>query len=177
MRFLFSLPLAGVLLAGCSGGPVVKGTLVTHNDFESVLGWGGSTEASVTNERAHSGNYSLKVGPQNEYSYTYGQTLGRMSAARIKTLTVSAWVWVPNPQAPSSLVLSITHSPERDSPVFYGQVNLAQEAGQYKTWRRVTKSFALPDSVQATNQFKCYLWRVGSTENVYADDVTLSVEN
>ena len=168
----------GLLLASCSGNDTtVKGTLATRNDFEGVLGWGGGNDPSVTNERAHSGKFSVKVGPQSEYGYTYTQTLGKMSTARAKDVTVSAWVWLTSAQAPSSIVMSITRSPELNTPVYYGSVELAKEVKKFKTWQLVTKTFTLPDSVQATNQLKCFLWRVGSNENVYADDLTLSIGN
>ena len=182
MRF-YPLPwslLVGIgLLASCAkkDEAVIKGILVTQNDFESVIGWNGNSDASVTAERAHSGKHALVVGPQTEFSYTYIQTLGKMSTAKIKTLTVSAWVWAPNAQVPGSLVLSITHSPVRDTPVFYGSFALAKEVKKFKEWQQVSHTFALPDSVQDTNQIKCYLWRAGSNENVYADDLALSIEN
>ncbi|GAC1375803.1 MAG: hypothetical protein NVS3B25_16580 [Hymenobacter sp.] len=170
---------AGPLLAGCaqSGDPAVNGTLVTRNDFENVLGWGGNAEASISAERAHSGKYAVRVGPQNEFGYTYIQTLGKMSTARTKAVTVSAWVWVPGAQAASSLVLAVARSPEINTPVYYGRISLPTAVKKFKDWQLVSQTFTLPDSVQATNQLKCYLWRAGATENVYADDLTLSVSN
>ncbi len=169
----------GVLLASCSGkgSGKVRGTLVTQNDFESVLGWNGNADASLTTEKAHSGKYAVRVGPANEFGYTYIQTLGKMSVPKIKTVTVSAWVWVPSAQAASNLVVAISRSPEQNTPVFYGFIPLAAEAKKYKQWREVSKTFQLPDSVQTTNMLKSYLWRAGATENVYVDDMTLSVEN
>ena len=178
-NLLAGLVGTGLLLASCSGNDdtTVKGSLVTRNDFENVLGWGGGNDPSVSSDRAHSGKFSVKVGPQSEYGYTYIQTLGRMSTAKAKDVTVSAWVWLTSEQDPSSIVMSITRSPELNTPVFYGSVELAKEVKKFKTWQLVTKTFTLPDSVQATNQLKCYLWRVGSNENVYADDLTLSIGN
>ncbi|MBD2723437.1 carbohydrate binding domain-containing protein [Hymenobacter armeniacus] len=183
MKNLYSLllGLAGGawLLASCSskGDTVTKGTLVTRNDFESVLGWGGNADASITTEQAHSGTHAVKVGPQGEYAYTYIQNMGKMSNAKIKDLTVSAWVWLPNQQASSSLVVAINHSAERGTPVFYKTIVLPTSVKKFKEWQLVTETFALPDSVQATNQLKCYLWGMGTKENVYADDITISVGN
>lgn len=168
-----------VLLASCAGkdDAKVRGTLVTHNDFESVLGWNGIADASLTTEKAHSGKYAVRVGPENEFGYTYIQTLGKMSVPKVKAITLSAWVWVPSAQAASNLVVSIAHSPEVDKPVFYGTIPLATEAKKFKEWQQVSQTFQLPDSVQTTNLLKSYLWRAGSTENVYVDDMTLSIEN
>lgn len=169
----------GLLLASCGhreeGG--AKAAVVTRNDFENVLGWNGNADASLTAERAHSGRYAVRVGPQNEFGYTYIQSLGKMSAAKIKAVTVSAWVWLPGAQASASLVVAISHSPERSSPVFYGSIPLGTAAKSFKEWQQVSQTFVLPDSVQDTNQLKCYLWRGSAVENVYVDDISLSVSN
>ncbi len=178
LKPLILLVGATLLLASCSKrDTITKGTLVSRNDFESVLGWGGSNDASVTTDRAHSGQYAVRVGPQNEFGYTYVRTLGNMSASKIRTITVSAWVWVPEMRAPSQIVLDITRSPEVSTPVFSSTINLPVTVKRAKTWQQVSKTFTLPDSVRSTNQLKCYLWRCGTNENVYADDITLSVEN
>jgi hypothetical protein len=175
LNSLFLLAGTSLLLVSCSKEDKVKGTLVTRNDFEAVLGWGGNNDISVTAEKAHSGKYSVKISPQNEYAYTYAQTLGNMSPAKMKTLTLSAWVWMPSAQAASSLVISITRSPLLSTPVFYGGVDLPKEVTKYKSWQHITKTFTLPDSVKSDNLLKCYLWRANTGETVYADDMMLSV--
>lgn len=176
LNSLVLLAGTGLLLVSCSKDEEkVKGTLVTSNDFESVLGWGGTSDISVNTEKAHSGKYSIKIGPQNEYAYTYSQTLGQMSPTKMKTLTLSAWVWVPNAQAASSLVVSINHSPMVGTSVYYDGLDLRKDVTKYKSWQHVSKTFTLPDSVQSTNLLKCYLWRANTNESVYADDITLSV--
>ncbi|WP_201977650.1 carbohydrate binding domain-containing protein [Hymenobacter rubidus] len=174
-----SLMILGLLLAACSDkdAAAVQGTVVTRNDFESIQGWNGTDDATISSERAHSGKYAVRVGPANEFGYTYIRSLGKMSIAKVKAVTVSAWVWVPSAQATSSLVVEITHSPEINKPVFYGRMPLVDAVKKFKEWQQVSQTFTLPDSVQTTNQFKCYLWRAGATENVYADDITISISN
>ena len=46
LNLLAGLVGTGLLLASCSGNDdtVVKGLLVTRNDFENVLGWGGGND-------------------------------------------------------------------------------------------------------------------------------------
>ena len=172
-----AVAVAGVALVSCSRNDGTEGAIVTRNDFENVLGWGGNTDASITTEQAHSGKYAIKVGAQNEYGYTYIQTLGNMSTARVKKLTVSGWAWLPDKGATSQIVVSIAHSADKNSPVFYGSFALPDEVKKYKSWQQISHTFTLPDSVQATNQLKCYLWRTSVNETVYVDDLTLSVSN
>ncbi|MDO7847951.1 carbohydrate binding domain-containing protein [Hymenobacter sp. M29] len=172
-----ALAVAGGALVSCSHNDGAEGTIVTRNDFENVQGWGGSNDASITTEQAHSGKYSLKVGPQNEYGYTYVQTLGQMSTARVKKLTVSGWAWLPDKGATAQIVVSIAHSADKGSPVFYGSFTLPDEVKKYKSWQQISHTFTLPDSVQATNQLKCYLWRTSTNVTAYVDDFTLSVSN
>lgn len=167
-----------LLSASCSGQSEATepGKVAAHNDFESVLGWGGNTDASISTEQAHSGNHSVRVGPQHEFGLTYIQSLGKMTLAKAKAVTISGWVWVPGPKNPATLVLEITHSAERNTPVFYGSLPVASAAGT-RSWQHVSQTLQLPDSVQVTNQVKFYLWSSGSPENVYADDLSLSVSN
>lgn len=168
----------GLLLASCSGkDDNVKGNLVTRNDFEAVLGWGGNADVSVTSEKAHSGKYSVKVGPQNEYGYTYVNTLGNMSTAKTKAITVSAWVWMPNNQQAATLALSVTRSPEQGASLFYGGIDLSKAVTKYNSWQKVSQTFTMPDTVRSMNQLKCYLWRTAANDNVYADDITISVND
>lgn len=177
LSYLSLLTGTGLLVAACSGSDNVKGDLVTRNDFEAVVGWGGNNDGSVTKEKAHSGKYSVKVGPQNEYGYTYANTLGNMSAAKTKSITLSAWVWMPNNQQAATLALSVTRSAEQGASLFYGGIDLNKAVTKFNTWQKVSQTFPMPDSVESTNQLKCYLWRTATNENVYADDITISVNN
>ena len=84
-------------LASCSKDPsanLPEGT-VTHNNFENVQGWGGASEPSITSERAHSGKYSVITKPQQDFGYTYVNTLGQMTGGKPRKITVSGWAWVP----------------------------------------------------------------------------------
>ena len=169
------LASAGLLLSSCSKEDKVKGTLVTRNDFEGTLGWGGNVDPTITTEKAHSGQYSVKVGPQNEYGYTYAQTLGKMSPSKTKIVTISAWIWMPNSKSESSLALQVNRSIYANNQVYYGGINLTKAVTKYKSWQHVSESFTLPDSVKSDNYLKCYLWRAATNETTYADDITISV--
>ncbi|QDA59946.1 carbohydrate binding domain-containing protein [Hymenobacter jejuensis] len=146
---------------------------LAFNDFENVLGWGDLNTSNITNERAHSGKYSVKVGPDNEYGTGYSRELGLMSPHKPSQLTVSAWVWVPDRTATASLVVTLNRSASDETKVFYSRIELLQEIKHFQEWEHISKTFTLPDTVAVTNQFKFYLWRNGSPQNVYVDDMEI----
>ncbi len=151
--------------------------MVTRNSFESVQGWGGANEVSITSAKAHSGKYAIWVNPQVEYSYTYSSTLNQMTPAKPKRLTLEGWAWVPDKQSTASVVLEIKHSPTNGSTVYYGGLDLSSSVGGYKDWKKVSKTFVLPDSIASGNALKIYMWRGSNQTPVYLDDVSISLEN
>ncbi|MBF9223735.1 carbohydrate binding domain-containing protein [Hymenobacter ruricola] len=151
--------------------------MVTRNNFENVQGWGGANEASVTTEKAHSGKSSICVNPQVEYSYTYNRTLGQMTSGKPKKLTVEGWAWVPDKNAKASVTVEIKHSPTSNSTVFYEGLDLVSSVDGFKDWKKVKKTFTLPDSVAFNNAVKVYVWRGSSPSPVYFDDMAISLEN
>ena len=159
-----------------SSANLPEGT-VTINNFENVQGWGGSSEASVTTERAHSGKYSVMTKPGLDFSYTYINTLGQMTGGKPKKVTVSGWAWVPDKDANAALVLDIKHSPTNGSQVYYSSMEIARTVKKFGGWEQVSKTFDLPDSIASANQCKVYMWRGSSPSPVYLDDVTIQVEN
>ncbi|GAA4350909.1 hypothetical protein GCM10023185_09080 [Hymenobacter saemangeumensis] len=151
--------------------------MITRNDFENTQGWGGANEPTVTTEKAHSGKYSITVNPQYEFSHTYIRTLGQMTGGKPKKMTVTAWAWVPDKESTAVIVVDIKHSPENGAQVFYETLDLVPAVQEFKAWRKVSKTFNLPDSIASTNQCKVYLWRGSSPRPVFVDDVSIEVEN
>jgi hypothetical protein len=152
--------------------------MVTRNNFESVQGWGGANEPSVTTNKAHSGKTSIWVNPQVEFSYTYIRLLSQMTAGdKPKKLTVEGWAWVPDANAKASVMLDIKHSPANGSTVFYGGMDLVDAVeGGFSAWKKVKHTFSLPDSVAFNNSVKVYMWRGTSQAPVYFDDMAISIE-
>jgi hypothetical protein len=150
--------------------------LLAENDFESLDGWSsGVNNPSLTKEQAHSGVYSVKVNPGIDYSLGYNNQLGKVSATRIHKMKLHAWVRLPNDKTTVLLVGEVKNEGAPKSVVWEG-LDLLKEAQTkgFDKWIEVEKTFDLPESVTYNSQLLVYLWRGGSTQPAYLDDLQIS---
>jgi hypothetical protein len=166
---------AGLLLCmSCSKSQedLSEKNLITYNNFEAADGWGG-TNPTLTKEKAHSGRYSIKIDPTNEYSYGFDNLLGKIASKKPKGLKVEAWAFVPSKQAGSAkLVVHIT-KPTSGQQVIWEGIPL-ENVENFKEWTEVSKEIKLPANVEVSDRIQIYLWKAGATEAVYIDDLKLS---
>jgi hypothetical protein len=170
------LLLAGALFLGaCSNSddPVTEGT-ITFNNFEGVDGWNAKFP-TITKEKAHSGQYSLKVDKDNEYSVGFNKMLGEVSSKRPKKIKVEAWVFVPSKETGAATLAFTVNNPQGGDALLWDGIKLAEEVDDFREWEHVEKEFKLPDNIQVTNTISSYLWRSGATEPVYVDDMKISI--
>ena len=171
-------PALVVALASCGGAPSAPApaaNTITSNDFETLLGWGDDYQnPSLTQEKAHSGAHSLVVKPGLDFSLNYTSLLGAMCPSRPTRLKLQAWAYVPGNQATAKLVVEILDPRhlEGDKLLWQG-IELNKEVKRYHSWQLVEKSIPIPPAVNAASLFKLYLWRAGSPEPVYVDDIKL----
>lgn len=169
--------LFALALCSCGGQPAGKPAgLLAENDFESLDGWAsGVINPSLNKEKAHSGVYSVKVNPGIDYSLGYNNQLGKVSATRIHKLRVHAWVNVPNDKA-TTLVVTEVKNPGQDKSIMWDGIDMIQEGKSkgFNKWIEVDKTLTLPESINYNSQLLFYLWRGGSTQPTYMDDVQLS---
>ncbi|HEX8425817.1 carbohydrate binding domain-containing protein [Hymenobacter sp.] len=148
---------------------------LTHTDFESIDGWlGDNTSNSLTKEKAHSGQYSIKVDPAIEYSIGYNNLLGKLSASKLRKIKVSAWVYLPKGSSDAVLVTQVVDPANATKPILWDGLRLADQVKTNDKWVNVEKEIALPDNVSYANRFNIYLWRTSSPGTAFIDD--LSVE-
>ena len=175
LRGLAGLAAASLLLLSCSSRPDAAGdaAILMHNDFDSLAGWLGVTpHPSLTNEKAHSGAYSLKVDSNTEYSLNYKKPLGQLSDVRMAKLKLEAWVWVPDAASKALLVTSFAESGAK--PLSWNGFDLTKSGAKYGEWTQVSTVIEVPAAATANTLFDTYLWRTGSTQPVYLDDLTVS---
>ena len=112
-----------------------------------------------------------------QYSYTYSRVLGQVTAGKPKRCTIEGWAWVPKKGSSASIVLEVKHSPYNNSTVYYDGLDLASTVDGFESWKKVKKTFTLPDSVASGNAFKVYMFAGNSQVPVYVDDLAISFEN
>lgn len=172
--------LAGSLLllvAGCNYQPAyppVRERRVFFNDFEQLAGWLPTPDPSLTTERAHSGRYSVKVGPGLPFSLTYRLRLGDAFSMRPRRMHLSAWAWVEDASDDAQLTFSMSAPNDpQDKSKFYTQAFLSSN-WPYKRWTHISRDFDLPPEVSSEAVVAVYVWQNGAPHTVYTDDWELT---
>jgi hypothetical protein len=173
-KLLYTVMLLGLVACGESKTEIPANMLV-HNDYESVDGWlldAGKPIPSLTKDRAHSGRFSIRVDQANEYSLGYTNQLGRISTSKLKKIKVHAWINVPNNRAGAALVVQVEG--DGGKSLFWEGISLTDATKDYNKWTEMTKVLTLPDNLAYNNLLKVYLWRSGSNQPVYLDDLEIT---
>ncbi|QNE41280.1 hypothetical protein F1C16_17825 [Hymenobacter sp. NBH84] len=168
------------LLAGCKRAanvpPVGSGQKEwIHQDFDDLQRWsGGEYTASLTQERAHSGQFSLKAGPGVDYSLTFSAPFDQLSLTKPRKLRVQAWVWVPEETNNTTLVITAVNS---KGVVSWEGIQLANTVKGYKSWQHLDQKVMMSPQLTSDDVLKLYLWqRNGNDNSLYLDDLIISEE-
>ena len=119
---------------------------------------------------AHSGQFSAKAFGKNTYSLAIEQTAGQMGIDRMKSIAVSAWIFVfPSDHIPDGvLVLSVTNA-YGISKVWHGVYMKGQDVPIGK-WFRMSGLFDLSDvKLQPGYKVHIYFWNRSRTD-ILVDD-------
>ncbi|MCB2380010.1 hypothetical protein LGH70_20620 [Hymenobacter sp. BT635] len=147
-----------------------KGKALLSTSYENLEGWV-PENASLTKEKAHTGNYSVKVDPAIEFGLTYVNKLGRLSPTRSNKLRLKAWYMLTKP-GKASLVFQIVNPDNTSTNAFYEKISL-EKVGD---WTEVSQVLTLPPVIDPASEVRVYLWRDEATGASYLDDVELTVE-
>jgi hypothetical protein len=168
-KYLYIFIMLPVLFA-CKQAEEKLDNRVISNNFEAVAGWG-NCDSLVTNERAYSGSYSIKVGPENETSYTYQRRLRDIFGRKPKRIQLNAQVFGPGFQnGNASLVVQILRPEKKHERIYFKNISLAK-ASSFRKWVKVTREIKLPETISDSDELRLYLWRNQATQPVFADDL------
>ncbi|WP_375434659.1 hypothetical protein [uncultured Hymenobacter sp.] len=174
--YLYLLGLA--LLGSCSSdnesGLKVDENTITANDFESLAGWN-NDPAALDRGRAHSGQYAIKVDNNREFSLTFDSPLMLVSQKKFKTIVLEAWAYLPSERSTGILGIQIV-DPATGQQVYGDGIKLGEVVKSYKKWVQVSKEFALPPNINATQHMRLSLWRADATDAVLIDDLKVSIK-
>jgi len=175
----WAVAVGWLLLAGsaaCSPANPADGAWigdeVTHNDFESVAGWGGADRSTLTRDHAHSGRYAVLVDANHETGLTFDLPLYEASVHTLAAVEVDAWVYLPSNHADASLqVETVVEGPEPHAVLHNEQFPLLPAVSEFKKWMPVHHLFHLPSSPPNGTHVRLFLKRGSTTEPVYLDDI------
>ncbi|RTQ47601.1 hypothetical protein EJV47_19500 [Hymenobacter gummosus] len=175
------LPLLGTacvaLLAACSSekAPESSGNVIMSTGFEDLNGWV-PPSPSLTKEKAHSGQYSIKVDPGIEYSLTYISVMGKVMPNKPQKLRLTAWATTASKEADAMLTVGMLN-PTTGTSLLNEQVHLKERVKTPGEWEKIEMDLTVPEKATSTDELRVYLWRVGSGEPAYLDDVELQIVN
>jgi hypothetical protein len=175
MKYVLLALAAATSLSGCSGDNSTATSdkdVLMHNDFESMVGWIPDAVA-LTQEKAHSGRYSLKVDKEHEYSLGYNQLLGQLSPTRLRGVRIDAWAYAPEKDPTAQLRVALNGTVGGQAIAGEG-VEFGSQVKDYGKWVKVSKEFIFPPNANYTSQLVVYLWSGGGPRRAYVDDVQLT---
>lgn len=171
--------LALLLSVGCTKKTETKAVSspLAATSFENLDGWLADAPAlaSLTRDKAHTGQYSTMVGPSHEFSLGYSNPLSRLAPDWPGKLTVGAWVYLPNEQAKAKLVVEIKKTNTASANLFWEGLELTQPVKVYNKWQYVEHTVTLPPAATANSRLLVYVWRADSRQPVYMDDLSISL--
>ncbi|MBJ6107448.1 hypothetical protein JAO73_00385 [Hymenobacter sp. BT523] len=182
MRFSAAL-VSAALLSAChsnnepNGRNPADAAVLATADFEQSIGWGDADPASLTTEKAHSGQWSVRVKPEAAFGYTYARQLKDLSPTPLTRLLLEGQVLRAAPGSTAKLVVQVDASPTDETKVFYAALPLEQSVPKIGEWTAVSLPITLPTSATGTNRIKIYLWNDQGTAPTYLDDLTLRKAN
>lgn len=170
------LLLTAATLAGCGDESSSRpANYLTGNDFEQLEGWTGDVALpSLTKEKAHSGSYSVRVGPGIDYGNGFIGTLGKLSPTRLTQVQVKGWVFVPAGTVTAGIVTNLVDPAATDGKAALWEVLPLDKAVKKRNeWVEVEKTLTLPANAGPNFKLYVYLWSGGSPSVAYLDDVQL----
>ncbi|GAB3239440.1 hypothetical protein GCM10027346_32730 [Hymenobacter seoulensis] len=168
---IYALPLA-VLVACSTDSKRPNPEVVMHNNFDSLVGW--VPDASLlTKERAHSGQYSIKVDNGQDYSLTYTAPLGQLSETRLRGTRLEAWVFMTDKDAKARLGF-LVKDPENKNVILNDGLDLREQVKESGEWVKISKDFTFPPTVNYTSSLVIFLWGPEIKRPIYLDDIQLT---
>ncbi|TGE26496.1 carbohydrate binding domain-containing protein [Hymenobacter metallicola] len=174
-KLLYAVFTLGVVACGDNKSET-PANLLAKNDFESLEGWTSGVPApSLTKEQAHSGRYSIKVGPAVEYSLGYSNQLGKLSANRVKKIKIHGWAYLPDKQS-NGVVVTEIKDPATGKNLIWEGLEIGKQTKTVNKWVEIEKVIEIPATAAYTSFLNVYMWRANSSQNIYLDDLEITSE-
>lgn len=158
-----------LLLTACSPG---QPRLVFFSDFEQFEGWVSPLPAFLTTEQAHSGQYSYRMGPREEFGPGYATTFEKNGFVP-RRLRLSGWAYLPSGRIRSTILVINVQCHGRRPDVWEG-MDIDESVARYQVWVPLQKHIRLPDDLLPSDELKFYVWHSDvNGELTFLDDLKL----
>jgi hypothetical protein len=157
-----------LFIASCGDKNLTVDNGVYFQDFDNLEMWA-RDQWNLTNEIAHSGNYSARTDSNAEYSQTFELDYAVAKAKGFKSMQVTAWLYADKIDPKAGLVTSVETG---SGAVAYASSDIKNYIAAPKQWEKISCSLNLPDSASDDSKIKVYLCSPGKAK-IFMDDVTV----
>lgn len=172
MKNIFQLlGVASILfITSCSDKNLTADDGVYFQDFDNLRFWG-HDEWNLTNEKAHSGDFSARTDSSTEYSQTFEMVFSYAKSKGYKAMQVTAWLYVDNMNAKAGLVASVESS---SGSAAYQSADIKNFITAPNQWEKISVYLKLPESAPDNANIKVYLWSPNKAK-IFMDDVSIKL--
>jgi hypothetical protein len=169
-RNLFFLGATVLLFVGCTKDSTLSYRY--QNNFENYAEWG-FQNATLRNGNAHSGSWFCELDSNYQYSIGFTKKLSELPVKNIKTVKLSAWIYLPAPASKANVVMSIGLDGQK--PAVWNGLNTENEMTDEKSWTHISGEFSLPPNLNPEYKLSVYVWNHGK-QPIWCDDLAFDVE-
>ena len=144
----------------------INDKLTFTNDCESSDGWE-NIGRTFSTENFHSGRYSNKLNPQNQYSLTFRYKYENLSKNQIKSVVISVWAYfLTNKYEKKYFVVVVDSS---DKKLLWESIDMKEFVKSPKTWTKIEKEIIFPRKFNSNSIIGIYGWN-NSDDTILLDD-------
>ena len=145
--------------------------IIFKNDLESPDGLFNTN--TLTNEKAHSGKMSSKIGGDVNKSVTFSKKAGEIGSPldSIAFVQVKIWAWLGSLEADAQIVISFENG---GTSAYDWHANyIAHQILEEEKWGQAVMNVTFPSNVKATDDLNIYVLE-GNKRIVYIDDTEIA---
>ncbi len=170
-KILQKLSIVSLLfIASCGDKNQTADDGIYFQDFDNLRFWA-RDEWNLTNEMAHSGDFSAKTDSNAEYSQTFQMEYSYAKSKGYKAVQVTAWLYVTNMNAKAGLVASVESA---SGSAAYESADIINFITAPNQWEKISVFLKLPESAPDGSNIKVYLWSPNKGK-IFMDDVTVKL--
>lgn len=121
---------------------------------------------TIIETSAHSGKFASKITAEQQFSVAYENELSNIGSKIPKELKFTAFASVLVPD--SKILVVVSASGQK----YYKAVNFSDEFTALNSWKQISATFTLPNSLSKSDVIKAYVWNNKAGE-VLIDDIDI----